>query len=142
MNAHEISIEVPSQGARRATEEGSQNGWKKPWRFSARPKTEVVLRLLRGEALDLLSRELGIPAARLATWREAFLTAGQEAMKTHPLDNRARDRGRLREKLGRSAMKIEVLGEKIGRLEASRPLAHRRSRRWARPPRPPRASRM
>jgi hypothetical protein len=38
-------------------------------RCSARQKTEVVLRLLRGEALDLLSRELGIPAARLATWR-------------------------------------------------------------------------
>src|SRR4029450_2236416 len=56
MNAHEISIEVPSQGARRATEEGSQNGWKKPERFSARHKTEVVLRLLRGGAVDRLSR--------------------------------------------------------------------------------------
>jgi len=56
MHAQEISLEVPSQGARRATGEGSQNGWKKP---------EVVLRLLRGEALDLLSRALGIPAARL-----------------------------------------------------------------------------
>jgi hypothetical protein len=62
MHAQEISREVPSQGARRATEEGSNNGWKKPERFSARQKTEVVLRLRRGEALDLLSRELGIPA--------------------------------------------------------------------------------
>jgi hypothetical protein len=32
---------------------------------------------LRGEPLDLVSRELGIPAARLTTWREAFLAAGQ-----------------------------------------------------------------
>jgi hypothetical protein len=56
MNAQEIAIEVPSQGARRATGEGSQNGWQKPERFSARQKTAVVLRLLRGEALDLLSR--------------------------------------------------------------------------------------
>jgi hypothetical protein len=61
MHAQEISIEVPSQGARRATGEGSQNGLKKPERFSARHKIEVVLRLLRGEALDLLSRELGLP---------------------------------------------------------------------------------
>ena len=129
MHTQEIAIEVPSQGARRATGEGSNNGWQKPQRFSAHKKTEVVLRLLRGEALDLLSRELGIPAARLATWREAFLTAGQEAMKTHPLDTRDRELGRLREKLGESTMEIELLREKMARLETSRPLAHRRSRR-------------
>ncbi len=76
MQAQEISREVPSQGSRRAPEEGSKNGWKKPERFSARQKTEVVLRLLRGDALDIVSRELGLPAARLATWREAFLAAG------------------------------------------------------------------
>src|SRR5919201_253071 len=127
MQAQEIAIEVPSQGARSATGEGSTNGWQKPERFSARQKTEVVLRLLRGEALDLVSRALGIPAARLATWREAFLAAGQEAMKTHPLDHRARELGRLREKLGESTMAIELLREKIGRLETSRPFAHRRS---------------
>ena len=128
MHTPEMALEGPSQGARRATGEGSQHGGKKPERFSARHKTEVVLRLLRGEALDLLSRELGIPAARLATWREAFLTAGQEAMKTHPLDTRDRELGRLREKLGESTMDMELLREKIGRLEASRRLPHRRSR--------------
>jgi predicted RNase H-like nuclease (RuvC/YqgF family) len=129
MHTQEISLEVPLQGVRRATEEGSTNGGKKPERFSARQKTEVVLRLLRGEALDLLSRELGIPAARLATWREAFLAAGQEAMKIHPLDNRDRELGRLREKLGESTMAIELLHEKLARLETSRPLSPRRSRR-------------
>ena len=129
MHAQESSLEVPSQGARRATGEGSQNGWKKPERFSARQKTEVVLRLLRGEALDLLSRALGIPAARLTTWREAFLDAGQKALKTQPLDSRDREIGRLREKLGESTMAIELLREKLGRLETSRPLPPRRSRR-------------
>ena len=129
MNTQEIAIEVPSQGARSATEEGSKNGWKKFERFSARQKTEVVLRLLRGEALDAVSRELGIPAARLAIWREAFLNAGQAALKTHPLDSCDREIGRLREKLGESTMEIELLREKIGRLETSRPLRHRRSRR-------------
>ena len=129
MHTQEIALEVPSQGARRATEEGSKNGWKKCERFSARQKTEVVLRLLRGEALDLLSRELGLPAARLATWREAFLEAGQEALKKQPRDSRDRELGRLHEKLGESTMGIELLHEKIGRLETSRPLARRRSRR-------------
>src|SRR5215216_738329 len=117
MQAQEISIEVPSQGARRATGEGSTNGGKKPERFSARQKTEVVLRLLRGEALDFLSRELGLPAA------------GQEALKKQPLDSRDCEIGRLREKLGEATMDIELLREKIGRLEISRPLPHRRSRR-------------
>ena len=129
MQPQEISIEVPSQGARRATGEGSTNGWQKPQRFSAQKKTEVVLRLLRGEALDLVSRALGIPAARLTTWREAFLDAGQEAMKKQPLDSRDREIGRLREKLGESTMEIELLREKIGRLETNSPLPHRRSRR-------------
>ena len=129
MHAQEISLEVPSQGARRATGEGSTNGWKKPERFSARQQTEVVLRLLRGKALDLLSRELGIPAARLTTWREVCLDAGQEAMQTQPLDSRAREIGRLRAKLGASTMDLELLREKMGRFETRRPLPPRRSRR-------------
>ena len=129
MQPQELSIEVPSQGARRATGEGSTNGWKKPQRFSAQKKTEVVLRLLRGETLDVLSRELGIPAARLATWREAFLDAGQEAMKNQPLDGREREMARLREKLGESTMDIELLREKLERFETGRPLVQRRSRR-------------
>ena len=129
MHTQEISLEVPLQEARRATEEGSKNGGKKPKRFSAQRKAEVVLRLLRGEALDLLSRELGLPAARLATWREAFLTAGQEALKKQPLDSRDREIGRLHAKLGESTMEIELLREKIARLETSHPLRPRRSRR-------------
>ncbi len=45
-------------------------------RFSGRKKVEAVLRLLRGEDLDVLSRELAITAARLSEWREPFLAAG------------------------------------------------------------------
>ena len=129
MHPQELSIELPSPGAQRATGEGSKNGWQKAQRFSARQKTEVVLRLLRGEALDAVSRELGIPAARLATWREAFLKAGQAALKKQPLDSRDREIGRLRAKLGESTMEIELLHEKLARLETSRPLPPRRSRR-------------
>jgi len=129
MHTQEIALEVPSQGARRATEEGSNNGWQKPGRFSARQKTEVVLRLWRGEPLDLVSRELGIPAARLTTWRETFLDAGQDALKQPPLDNHDRELARLRQKLGEATMEIELWHDKIGRLETSRPLARRRSRR-------------
>ena len=129
MQPQELSLEVPSQGARRATGEGSTYGWQKPQRFSARQKTEVVLRLLRGEALDVLSHELGIPAARITTWREVFLDAGQEALKKPLLDSRDHDLARVRQKLGEATMEIELLHEKIGRLATDRPLRHRRSRR-------------
>ena len=129
MHPPELTIELPSQEARRATGEGSTNGWQKRQRFSARQKTAVVLRLLRGEPLDLLSRELGIPAARLTTWRAAFLDAGQDALQKQPLDSRDRALGRLREKLGEATMAMEWLREKIGRLETSRPGRPRRARR-------------
>ena len=129
MHPQEISIEVPSQGARRATGEGSSNGWQQSRRFSARQKTEVVLRLLRGEALDIVSRELGIPAARITTWREAFLAGGQGALQKQPLDSRDQDLVRLRQKLGEATMEMELLHEKIERLETDRPLRSRRSRR-------------
>ena len=35
-------------------------------RFTARRKSEAVIRLLKGEDLDTLSRELGVTAAKLS----------------------------------------------------------------------------
>jgi hypothetical protein len=40
-----------------------------------------VLRLLRGESLDALARDLRQPAGRIAAWREEFLAAGREGLK-------------------------------------------------------------
>jgi hypothetical protein len=48
-----------------------------PAQWSAGNKTEAVLRLLRGEPLETLSRELGIEAHRLAAWRDDFLAAAR-----------------------------------------------------------------
>jgi hypothetical protein len=76
-----------------------------------------------------VSRELGIPAARLTTWREAFLDAGQEALKKPPLDSHDCELVRLCQKLGEATMEIELLHEKLERLETNRPLRPRRSRR-------------
>ena len=47
-------------------------------RLSARRKRETVLRLLRGEDLESVSRELGITAARAAQWTGSVSGAGQE----------------------------------------------------------------
>jgi transposase-like protein len=95
-------------------------------RFSARRKTEAVLRLLRGEDLDTLSRELGVTAATLSTWRDAFLDGGTAAMKSRPADDRDELVARLQAKVGQLIMDNELLGTKCQHLESGRPFVTRR----------------
>jgi transposase len=52
--------------------------------MSARGKQSAVLRLLRGEDLELVSRELGVTAAELSAWRDAFLAAGEASLTEAP----------------------------------------------------------
>ena len=47
-------------------------------RFSAKRKLDAVIRVIKGEPLDALSREFGVTAATLSEWRDQFL-AGAEA---------------------------------------------------------------
>ena len=98
-------------------------------RMSAGRKREAVLRLLRGEDLELVSRELGVTAAELSGRREAFLAAGEVSLKSRPADARDAGIGRLKEKVGDLTMTTELLEAKIERLETARPLARRGSRR-------------
>src|SRR4249919_588456 len=97
-------------------------------RMSARRKQDAVLRLLQGEDLELLSRQLGVTAAELSGWREAFLAGGEASLKSRPADARDGEIGRLKEKVGDLTMANELLAAKIERLETARPLARRRSR--------------
>src|SRR5881628_753630 len=98
-------------------------------RMSAGRKRDAVLRLLRGEDLELVSRGLGVTAAELSGWRDAFLTAGETSMRSRLADARDAEIGRLKAKVGELTMTAELLEAKIGHLEAHRPLARRRSRR-------------
>ena len=50
-------------------------------RWSAGRKREVVLRLMRGESAELLSRELGLPVFRLEQWRQSVEAALEGALK-------------------------------------------------------------
>ncbi len=117
----------PAARAQDAGEAGPEPGRRR--RMSARRKQSAVLRLLRGEDLELISRELGVTAAELSAWREAFLGAGEAALKTRPADGRDLAIGRLQAKVGDLTMANELLEAKIERLEGGRPLARRRSRR-------------
>ena len=98
-------------------------------RFSARRKMEAVLRVLRGEDLDTLSRELGVTASTLAQWREQFLAAGEAALKSRSPDARDAAVHRLQAKIGEITMANELLLERSRAAEAGHPLARRRSRR-------------
>jgi transposase len=55
-------------------------------RMPRQRKRDAVLRLLRGEDLESVSRSLGMTAATLSGWRDAFLTAGEASLATRPLD--------------------------------------------------------
>jgi hypothetical protein len=98
-------------------------------RMSARRKHEAVLRLLRGEDLELVSRDLAVTAAELSGWRYQFLAAGEASLKSRPADARDAEIGRLQAKVGELTMTTELLEAKIERLETHRPLGRRRSRR-------------
>src|SRR3954454_146662 len=97
-------------------------------RMSARRKQDAVLRLLRGEDLELLSRRLGVTAAEVSGWREAFLAGGEASLRSRPADARDDQIGRLKAKVGDLTMANELLEAKIEWLETARPLPRRRSR--------------
>src|SRR5215213_270183 len=74
-------------------------------RMSRKRKRDAVLRLLRGEDLEMLSRALGVTAATLSGWQDSFLAAGEASLATRPTDGEALETERLKAKLG--AMLLE-----------------------------------
>lgn len=78
-------------------------------RWSARRKEEVALRLLRGEPLDALARETGQPAGQISRWREDFLAAGREGLKTRPQAEPDRRLADAQRKIGELTMDNEIL---------------------------------
>ena len=117
----------PAERARHAGGDGPAPTLRR--RMSAGRKRDAVVRLLRGEDLELVSRGLGVTAAELSGWRAAFLAAGEASLRSRPADARDDEIGRLKEKVGELTMAAELLEAKIGRLETAGPLARRRSRR-------------
>jgi len=98
-------------------------------RMSRQRKTAAVLRLLRGEDLETVSRSLSVMAATLSGWRDAFLAAGEAALAAKPATGEELESDRLKAKLGAALIARDLLEEKIAVLEANRPLARRKPRR-------------
>jgi transposase len=95
-------------------------------RWSAHRKEQVVLRLLRGESLDLLARETGQPAGRIAGWREEFLQAGREGLKSRPRPEDDRRLVAAQRKVGELQLEIDILRALLEK--KGNPLSPRRSR--------------
>ena len=81
-------------------------------RWSANKKMDAVLRLLRGEPLDQLSRELEVEAHRLAAWRDEFLEHGKQGLKASRADRGDASERRLKQaerKVGELTLENEIL---------------------------------
>ena len=68
-----------------------------------------MLRLLRGESLDLLARETGQAAGSISGWREEFLAAGREGLKSRPRPEEDRRLVEAQRKIGELSMDLDIL---------------------------------
>jgi transposase len=95
-------------------------------RWTAARKREVVLRLFRGEPLDLVSRELGVELYRLEKWRDAALAGMEEALKARNGDPLKAELDTAMQRIGELTMENELLWVRVRR---PGPLAKRRSKK-------------
>jgi len=118
-------------------ESGSPQGGRRPTggeperekgRFSSRRKMDAVIRLLRGEELDMLSRELGVTAATLSSWREDFLAGGQANLKSRSAEPASEESRELKTLIGELTIDNECLRALLRKHEERDPLAQRRSK--------------
>ena len=115
----------PGQGAP-AAGSGTRLGPLAPGqRWSAARKREVVLRLMRGESAELLSRELGLPVFKLEQWRQKAEAALEGALKEREADPAGGQLAAAMQRIGELSMENELLRARMGR---PGPLARRRSR--------------
>lgn len=95
-------------------------------RWSLARKREAALRLLRGEPIDALSRELGVEIHRLEKWRDKALAGLDAGLKERDGDPVQDQLDAAMRRIGELSMENELLR---ARIERPGPLAGRRSKR-------------
>ena len=95
-------------------------------RWTVTRKREVALRLLRGEPVELLSRQLGVEIFRLEQWREKAIAGIDASLKERKGDPVKAELDIAMKRIGELIMQVELLEAKT---ETSGPLGRRRSRR-------------
>ena len=94
-------------------------------RWSLARKHEVVLRLLRGEPVEAVSRQLGVPVWQLERWRARALAGLKTGLRERSEDPAERELAEAHRRIGELSMEVELLR---ARIERPGPLARRRSR--------------
>ncbi len=95
-------------------------------RWSSGRKKQVVLRLLRGESVDAISREVAVPIYRLEEWRDRALAGIDAGLKERENDLVERQLDDANRRIGELVMENEILRKER---QAKRPLVGRRSSR-------------
>jgi transposase len=95
-------------------------------RWTISRKKEVILRLMRGEPIDALSRELGVEVYRLEKWHRKALQGIETALKAREGDPLAAELDAAMRRLGEITMENELLRYKVRK---ARPLASERSKK-------------
>ena len=95
-------------------------------RWSVARKRAVVMRMLGGESVELLSRELGVPVHKLERWRDKAEEALEGALKERETETADADLAAALWRVGELTMENELLRARMER--PSSPLARRRSR--------------
>ena len=84
-------------------------------RWTVVRKRVAALRLLRGERMDALSRELGVEIYRLEEWKSKALAGIDASLREREGDPLDRELQSARSKIGELMMDNELLREKIRR---------------------------
>ena len=92
---------------------------RQPRRFSAERKTEAVLRLLRGEDPDSVSRECGVAVGTLSEWRSAFLAGGRARLGGRPADFRDEEIRALKNRAEDLTMRLELSEMAVERMQGT-----------------------
>ena len=81
--------------------------------WSAARKREVVLRMLCGESVDALSRELNIEIYRLEQWREKALSGIDELLKKRQTDPAQAELDQAMRRIGELPWKTNCCGPSV-----------------------------
>jgi transposase len=108
-----------------------EQGKSLPERWSAQAKSEVVLRLFRGDSVDEVSREIEVPVHEVETWRKDFLDAGLVGLKRRGGDPEERALKQTQAKVGELTMRLELAEMLLEKRGCADELARlKRSRGW------------
>jgi transposase len=84
----------------------------RPKRWSATRKMEIVLRHIRGESLDSLSREIGITASQIEMWHQRVIQGMELSLKDREKDPLQHDLDLAKKRIGELCMENELLRKK------------------------------